>query len=89
MRMGRFEHLPENIVLCGLRARRHHGTKTGPLVRTTVTGLLSSVATSGVTLPMASHGALWRRYNRPRVRPPAVDLAMQILFYVYNALLVV
>ena len=30
IRMGRFEHLPEPIVPCGLTARRHHGTKTGP-----------------------------------------------------------
>ena len=30
IRMGQFEHLPEPIVLCGLTARRHHGTKTGP-----------------------------------------------------------
>ena len=30
IRMGRFGHLPEPIVPCGLTARRHHGTKTGP-----------------------------------------------------------
>ena len=29
--MGRFEYIPEKIVLCGLTARRHHGTKTGPV----------------------------------------------------------
>ena len=28
--MGRFEYLPGKIVPCGLEARRHHGTKTGP-----------------------------------------------------------
>ena len=30
VRMGRFENLPNKIVPCGLTARRHHGTKTGP-----------------------------------------------------------
>ena len=30
IRMGRFGHLPEKIVPCGLTARRHHGTKAGP-----------------------------------------------------------
>ena len=30
IRMGRFEHLPENTVPCGLTARRHHVTKTSP-----------------------------------------------------------
>ena len=30
VRLGRFEYIPDKIVLCGLTARRHHGTKTGP-----------------------------------------------------------
>ena len=30
IRMGRFEHLPEPTVPCGLTARRHHGTNNGP-----------------------------------------------------------
>ena len=30
VRLGRFEYLAEKVVPCGLRARRHHGTKTGP-----------------------------------------------------------
>ena len=30
VRSGRFEFLPEKIAPCGLSARRHHGTKTGP-----------------------------------------------------------
>ena len=28
--LARFEYIPEKIVPCGLTARRHHGTKTGP-----------------------------------------------------------
>ena len=30
IRSGRFEHLPGKVAPCGLTARRHHGTKTGP-----------------------------------------------------------
>ena len=30
VRMRRFEYLPDKIVPCGLDARRHHSTKTGP-----------------------------------------------------------
>ena len=30
IRSGRFEHLPTKVAPCGLTARRHHGTKTGP-----------------------------------------------------------
>ena len=30
VRLGRFEYIPDKIVLCGLTARRHHGNKTGP-----------------------------------------------------------
>ena len=30
IRSGRFEYLPEKVAPCGLNARRHHGTKTGP-----------------------------------------------------------
>ena len=30
VRLGRFEYIPDKIVLCGLTARRNHGTKTGP-----------------------------------------------------------
>ena len=30
IRSGHFEHLPGKVAPCGLTARRHHGTKTGP-----------------------------------------------------------
>ena len=30
IRPGRFEHLPGKVAPCGLTARRHHGTETGP-----------------------------------------------------------
>ena len=30
VRSGRFEYLPDKVSSCGLHARRHHGTKTGP-----------------------------------------------------------
>ena len=30
IRSGRLEHLPEKVAPCGLTARRHYGTKTGP-----------------------------------------------------------
>ena len=37
VRLGRFDYIPDKIVLCGLTARRHHGTK---LVRPTGTARL-------------------------------------------------
>ena len=30
VKSGRFEHLSGKVAPCGLTARRHHGTKTGP-----------------------------------------------------------
>ena len=30
IRSGHFEHLPGKVAPCGLTARHHHGTKTGP-----------------------------------------------------------
>ena len=45
------------------------------------------VASSGVTLPMASRDAMWRRCNRPRVRPPppAADLVEIVVVTVTDA----
>ena len=38
IRPGRFEYLPEKVASCGLHARQHHCTKTGPANGHTIGG---------------------------------------------------
>ena len=78
VKSGRFEHLPVKVAPCGLIARRHHSTKTGPDNGHTIGAGAAAEDGScrGMFMPVAGvehKSAFWQAHEQFPQRPKFCD----------------